>query len=288
MRKQLAVLLLGLALCAPMGASAVKKPSYTLPTKGCTVLQNEADRALAPAEVPEQHEPIAGESPVTGLPWQGEYRPMLVQISNTYGKVKIQGKTIKTSGVGELSPWGVQYADIIYESYMKREIVQTVRGMRAVDGAGVRLVRVLSNENVRDFDPFLMLDSFDSTDPTDYIAGFPMHPHRGIETLTYLISGRIEHQDTLGNKGVIHSGECQWMTAGSGILHQEMPKPAERMVGSLAAAVIVKPDVVARIRHILVGSQIVIAADQPLFFVGGHPTRVGDKTPFLDEERRAG
>ena len=114
---------------------------------------------------------------------------------------------------------------------MKRQIVQTVRGMRAVDGAGVRLVRVLGNANVREFDPFLMLDSFDSTDPADYIAGFPMHPHRGIETLTYLISGRIEHQDTLGNKGVIHSGECQWMTAGSGILHQEMPKPAERMLG---------------------------------------------------------
>ena len=114
---------------------------------------------------------------------------------------------------------------------MKREIAQTVRGMRAVDGAGVRLVRVLGNAYVRDFDPFLMLDSFDSIDPSDYIAGFPMHPHRGIETLTYLISGRIEHQDTLGNKGVIHSGECQWMTAGSGILHQEMPKPAERMLG---------------------------------------------------------
>jgi hypothetical protein len=118
MRKQLAVLFLGLALCVPMGASAAKKPSYTLPTKGCTVLQNEADRALAPADVPDQHEPIAGESPVTGLPWQGEYRPMLVQICNSYGKVKIQGKTVKTSGVGELSPWGVQYADIIYESLM--------------------------------------------------------------------------------------------------------------------------------------------------------------------------
>lgn len=113
----------------------------------------------------------------------------------------------------------------------RREIAKTVRGQQAVDGAGVRLVRVLGNRDVYDFDPFLMLDSFDSTDPSDYTAGFPWHPHRGIETITYLISGRIEHMDSLGNKGVIAAGESQWMTAGSGILHQEMPKVAERMLG---------------------------------------------------------
>ena len=112
-----------------------------------------------------------------------------------------------------------------------REIVKTVRGFRAVDGAGVSLVRVLGNRDVYDFDPFLMLDSFDSTDPADYTAGFPWHPHRGIETITYLISGKIEHMDSLGNKGTIESGESQWMTAGSGILHQEMPMPSERMLG---------------------------------------------------------
>ena len=112
-----------------------------------------------------------------------------------------------------------------------REIVKTVRGQRAVDGAGVSLVRVLGNRDVYDFDPFLMLDSFDSTDPKDYTAGFPWHPHRGIETITYLISGRIEHMDSLGNKGTIESGESQWMTAGSGILHQEMPIASERMLG---------------------------------------------------------
>lgn len=105
----------------------------------------------------------------------------------------------------------------------KREMIKIVRGMRAVDGAGVRLVRVLGHKDVIDFDPFLMLDSFDSTDPSDYIAGFPMHPHRGIETITYLLSGKIEHEDSLGNKGTINAGESQWMTAGSGILHQEMP-----------------------------------------------------------------
>ena len=112
-----------------------------------------------------------------------------------------------------------------------REIIKTVRGQRAVDGAGVSLVRVLSNRDVYDFDPFLMLDFFDSTDPADYLAGFPMHPHRGIETITYLISGEIAHEDSLGNKGTIGPGESQWMTAGSGILHQEMPQASGRMLG---------------------------------------------------------
>lgn len=113
----------------------------------------------------------------------------------------------------------------------ERNIVKTVRGQRAVDGAGVKLVRVLGHHDVEDFDPFLMLDSFDSTNPADYVAGFPLHPHRGIETITYLISGRIEHEDSLGNKGAIIAGESQWMTGGSGILHQEMPKPSDRMLG---------------------------------------------------------
>lgn len=114
---------------------------------------------------------------------------------------------------------------------IKREVTRTVRGKRTVDGAGVRLTRVLSGGDVYDFDPFLMLDSFDSADPADYVAGFPTHPHRGIETITYLIDGRIEHEDSLGNGGTILPGESQWMTAGSGILHQEMPKPSKRMLG---------------------------------------------------------
>lgn len=112
-----------------------------------------------------------------------------------------------------------------------RKIEKMVRGQRAIDGAGVRLVRVLGNHDVRDFDPFLMLDSFDSVNPSDYVAGFPTHPHRGIETITYLIAGKIEHEDSLGNRGVISTGESQWMTAGSGILHQEMPMPSDRMLG---------------------------------------------------------
>ncbi len=113
----------------------------------------------------------------------------------------------------------------------KREIRKIVNGKSAVDGAGVRLVRVLGHEDTEDFDPFLMLDSFDSKNPDDYIKGFPPHPQRGIETLTYLIDGKIEHEDSLGNKDTINAGESQWMTAGSGIIHQEMPLASENMLG---------------------------------------------------------
>ena len=101
-----------------------------------------------------------------------------------------------------------------------------------MDGAGVHLVRVFGNHDTADFDPFLMMDTFDSKNPRDYERGFPWHPHRGIETITYLIHGNVEHADSLGNKGRINDGECQWMTAGSGIIHQEMPKPCEHMLGA--------------------------------------------------------
>ena len=112
-----------------------------------------------------------------------------------------------------------------------RTVQEIVTGKQTVDGAGVRLTRVLGIATVKAFDPFLMLDAFDSANPDDYIRGFPMHPHRGIETFTYLIEGVIEHQDSLGHKGVITGGSCQWMTAGNGILHQEMPQAAPRMFG---------------------------------------------------------
>lgn len=112
-----------------------------------------------------------------------------------------------------------------------RTINKVITGVKATDGAGVNLVRVIGYNDVVDFDPFLMLDAFDSVNPDDYTKGFPWHPHRGIETITYLISGDIEHGDSLGNKGSILNGDCQWMTAGSGIIHQEMPKPSERMLG---------------------------------------------------------
>lgn len=112
-----------------------------------------------------------------------------------------------------------------------RSIRKIVTGKSSIDGAGVKLVRVIGYNDVKEFDPFLMLDAFDSTNPEDYTKGFPWHPHRGIETITYLIEGDIEHGDSLGNKGSILDGDCQWMTAGSGIIHQEMPKPSRRMLG---------------------------------------------------------
>jgi quercetin 2,3-dioxygenase len=113
-----------------------------------------------------------------------------------------------------------------------RTIKKTVKGQRTVDGAGVKLVRVFGRNDTADFDPFLMLDAFDSTNPDDYTKGFPRHPHRGIETITYLIKGDIEHGDSLGNRGSIYDGDCQWMTAGSGIIHQEMPVATERLLGA--------------------------------------------------------
>ncbi|HIU63975.1 MAG TPA: pirin family protein [Candidatus Avacidaminococcus intestinavium] len=113
----------------------------------------------------------------------------------------------------------------------KRTIKKIVTGRRTEDGAGVKLVRVISRRDAKEFDPFLMLDAFDSVDPADYTKGFPWHPHRGIETITYLVEGEIAHGDSLGNKGSILSGGCQWMTAGSGIIHQEMPKASPRMLG---------------------------------------------------------
>lgn len=113
-----------------------------------------------------------------------------------------------------------------------RKIIKITKGRPAVDGAGVKLVRVIGYNDTKDYDPFLMLDAFDAEDPADYIKGFPWHPHRGIETITYLISGDIEHGDSLGNSGSILDGDCQWMTAGSGIIHQEMPKASTRMLGA--------------------------------------------------------
>lgn len=102
-----------------------------------------------------------------------------------------------------------------------RTVIES-RPMR--EGAGVRLKRVFGNSEVPLFDPFLMLDDFRSNNPDHYRAGFPWHPHRGIETITYVLKGDVEHGDSMGNKGVISSGDMQWMTAGSGIIHQEMPQ----------------------------------------------------------------
>ena len=114
---------------------------------------------------------------------------------------------------------------------MERKIKQEVRGYRTKDGAGVSLVRVLGHQTVQEYDPILLLDSFDSTTPADYTAGFPMHPHRGIETISYVYRGFMTHRDSLGNEDTIGDGEVQWMTAGSGIMHEEKLPTAERLLG---------------------------------------------------------
>ena len=109
-----------------------------------------------------------------------------------------------------------------------RKIKTMLTRQPAIEGAGVHLYRVFGYTESPLFDPFLMLDDFRSDRPADYLKGFPWHPHRGIETITYVLKGDVEHGDSLGNSGVISSGDVQWMTAGSGIIHQEMPKGDEQ------------------------------------------------------------
>lgn len=111
---------------------------------------------------------------------------------------------------------------------MTRKIRKILKGKPTIEGAGVHLKRVFGFGEVTAFDPFLLLDDFRSDRPEHYLKGFPWHPHRGIETITYVLEGEVEHGDSLGNKGIIGSGDVQWMTAGSGIIHQEMPKGDEQ------------------------------------------------------------
>jgi len=105
-----------------------------------------------------------------------------------------------------------------------RPVRQIITPKPTIEGAGVKLQRAFGSGKTKDFDPFLLLDDFRNERPEDYLKGFPWHPHRGIETITYVLAGSVEHGDSLGNKGKMTAGDVQWMTAGSGILHQEMPK----------------------------------------------------------------
>ena len=109
----------------------------------------------------------------------------------------------------------------------QRPVAMLLSGTPTIEGAGVRLQRVFGHAEVPRFDPFLLLDDFGSGTPEDYLAGFPWHPHRGIETVTYMLTGSVEHGDSLGNRGLIGPGDVQWMTAGRGIVHQEMPQRTE-------------------------------------------------------------
>lgn len=113
----------------------------------------------------------------------------------------------------------------------ERTIAWRSSSRETIEGAGVRLRRAFGFPEVPLFDPFLMLDDFRAERPEDYRAGFPWHPHRGIETVTYMLAGRVEHGDSMGNSGSVDAGNVQWMTAGSGIIHQEMPKPVDGRMG---------------------------------------------------------
>lgn len=110
-------------------------------------------------------------------------------------------------------------------------IQEVLRARSTLEGAGVRLHRGFANTEVPRFDPFLLFDDFSSPNPADYLAGFPMHPHRGIETVTYILEGNVRHRDSIGNSGVIGKGDIQWMTAGNGIIHEEMPEGTDGIKG---------------------------------------------------------
>ena len=111
-----------------------------------------------------------------------------------------------------------------------RKLLSTTAGMPATDGAGVRMTRIIGTQALNVLDPFLLLDAFESDRPDDYIGGFPSHPHRGFETVTYLLAGRMRHKDSAGNEGVIEPGGVQWMTAGRGIVHSEMPEQEDGLL----------------------------------------------------------
>ena len=111
-----------------------------------------------------------------------------------------------------------------------KTIVKVVRGMPTSDGAGVSLTRIIGQPDLPRLDPFLMLDFFGSDNPGEYIAGFPPHPHRGFQTVTYMLAGKMRHKDSVGNEGVIDAGGIQWMNAGRGIIHEEMPEQEEGLL----------------------------------------------------------
>ena len=111
-----------------------------------------------------------------------------------------------------------------------RPVVRVIRGQPTSDGAGVKLTRVIGGEALPELDPFLLLDAFHSADPKAYIAGFPDHPHRGFETITYMLAGRMRHRDNKGHSGLLDAGGVQWMTAGRGIVHSEMPEQQDGLM----------------------------------------------------------
>ena len=130
------------------------------------------------------------------------------------------------------------YASIDYDNAMRNyaynydlsKIINQIEGIKTSDGAGVSLTRIIGSPELNMLDPFLLLDEFGSDNPDDYIAGFPSHPHRGFETITYMLNGKFHHKDNAGNEGFLEDGSVQWMTAGKGVIHSEMPKQTNGLV----------------------------------------------------------
>ena len=166
-----------------------------------------------------------------------------------------------------------------------RAVARTLEPEATADGAGVRLRRALGGRALDRLDPFLLLDHFGSDDPDDYMAGFPMHPHRGIETVTYMLRGRVRHRDSLGNEGVIEPGDVQWMTAGGGILHEEMPERGEeglegfQLWVNLPARSKMSPP---RYRS-LSGGEIPVVEDRPGAVIRVVAGRMGEVTGPVDD-----
>ena len=115
-------------------------------------------------------------------------------------------------------------------NHTKRQVINVIEGQMAMDGDGVKLTRIIGSQALNMLDPFLLLDVFESDQAQDYIGGFPSHPHRGFETVTYLLAGQIRHKDSAGNEGLIKPGGVQWMTAGKGIVHSEMPEQIDGLL----------------------------------------------------------
>ncbi|OHD19740.1 MAG: hypothetical protein A2Y38_15105 [Spirochaetes bacterium GWB1_59_5] len=168
-----------------------------------------------------------------------------------------------------------------------RKAVVSIKGSTTYDGAGVKLQRILGHAEASRFDPFLLLDAFGSNNPADYLPGFPMHPHRGIETVTYLIEGSVRHKDSTGAGGVIGPGALQWMSAGSGIVHEEMPQESPRGVHGLQLWV----NLAAREKMQPPAYRGAIAAEVPVVPTGSGTVRVlsgswgGAKGPIVGVAR---
>jgi quercetin 2,3-dioxygenase len=151
-----------------------------------------------------------------------------------------------------------------------RTVERVVTGQATSDGAGVKLTRVLTNQLQRRLDPFLMLDAFGTDNPDDYIAGFPSHPHRGFETVTYMIAGRMRHRDSAGNEGLLTNGGVQWMTAGRGVIHSELPEQEEGSMEGFQLWL----NLPARDKMIPAWYRDIPAGDIPEAHVGGVTVRV--------------